>query len=400
MQRLRLIVSRLWGRVGATPDMPFNGRSILFAILAAAFLLRLGMALRLPTIHYADEVFQVSEPANRSINGFGILSWEFQARARPAILPTLVEPIYRLHVSATAHRVLQASLLSALSLIPVWVAFAWAGRLYGLRGAVIASGMMATWFELVYFAPKPLPDVVASYLLIGALFLARPLSSRRSLVLAGCALSLTLAIRLQIAPAVAIAFVLALAAAGRARIGALLSGAALGLCLAGIVEYAWWGSFFQGQLGYLRLEFVDHASSYFAREPITFYVKQYILMLGPAAPIVALLVWIGGRRAPVLLVTMLAVVVPFHFIGHKEYRFVVAAAPISVLLMGLAAADLVARLEASAQRRATLVLFGTWMVAMAAVCYGDYYRPLWTRYGNHVLAFEEVGRDAQASSSS
>src|SRR5262249_39080536 len=152
---------RLWGGVDTSTRRA--GRGALLAILAAGFVLRIGLAWRLPTIHYADEVYQVAEQANRAAHGYGIVSWEFRTASRAALLPLAVEPIYRAHLQPTAGRLLQAALFSALSLLPVWVAYRWAERLQGRRAAILCALMMASWFELVYFGPKPLPDVVCSY---------------------------------------------------------------------------------------------------------------------------------------------------------------------------------------------------------------------------------------------
>src|SRR5215510_13066533 len=121
LRERRLPTARLWGAIDGSPVA--GGRGLLIAILAGAFLLRIGLAWRLPTIHYADEVYQVAEQASRAVHGYGIVSWEFRTASRAAILPLLVEPIYRAHLPPTAERLLQAALFSALSLLPVWVAF-------------------------------------------------------------------------------------------------------------------------------------------------------------------------------------------------------------------------------------------------------------------------------------
>jgi len=96
-----------------------------------------------------------------------------------------------------------------------------------------------------------------------------------------------------------------------------------------------------------------------------------------------------------LLAVALAVIVPFHFVGHKEYRFVVAALPMLVLLMGFGAAETLARFGPITPATLGLTIAG-WIVAMLAVSLGDTYRPYWTRFGNHILAFEDVGRQADA----
>jgi len=370
-------------------------RRALPAILLACFALRLALAWYLPNIHHADEVYQAAEQANRAVNGFGIVPWEFRTASRTAMLPTVLEPLYRLPVSAAAHRFLQAAFFCALSLIPVWVAFEWGMAAFGAPAAWLCAAFMGLWFELVYFAPKATADAVCSYFLLAGLYLSRRGAKPVEAAIGGASLMVALALRIQIAPAVALATALALWRAGGAQRVALAGGIAGGLAIAAIVEWRWWGAPFQGQIGYLAMEFTHHSSRYFAPEPVTFFIKQYVLIYGMALPVLAYLAYRGARRAPLLLLIALAVVVPFHFVGHKEYRFVVAALPLLVLLVGLGASEAAIRLDATRPARVALVIAGC-AVAMVAVSFGDTYRPYWTRFGNHVLAFEEIGRRPDA----
>ncbi len=388
---------RLWGPLQASRDaLPPGHRRALAAVLLACFVLRFGLAWLSPNIHQADEVYQVAEQANRAVHGYGIATWEFRAQARPALLPFLVEPIYLLHASAATRENLAAALFTLLSLIPVWVAFQWSGRLYGTTGAVLAAVMMGTWFELVHFAPKPTADAVGGYFFIAALFLARPAASAGSLFLAGFCLPLALGIRMQIGPAIALTFLLALVVHRRTRAVPLLAGAIAALVAVGGVEWLWWGVPFRGHWGYLNVEFVHHASRYFGHEPLTFYAKNYILIYGAALPLILFLAYRGSRRAPVLLVAALAILIPFHVVGHKEYRFLIPAIPVVVLLMGLGTADLVARAAGAVTTGRVAVGIAAWLVAMAAVTLGDTYRPFWVRDRNHIRAFREIGSQPDA----
>jgi hypothetical protein len=390
-------IASLWGPLERPARSPVHtGRAVLLAVLIACFLVRFGLAWRLPSIQHADEIYQVAEQATHAARGYGIVPWEFRTASRVVLLPTLVEPIYLLDVSARTQRLLQSALFCALSLIPVWVAFQWGLRLFGPGGAVLASIGMGSWFELVYFAPKATADAVCSYFVLGGVYLARPSGRRAEVFVAGFSLALALALRVQIAPAVALAFALALAIDGRERRLALLQGAAVALTIAGLAEWRWWGRPFQGQIGYLLMELTHHSSRYFGRQPFIFYAKQYILMYGAALPVLAFFAWRGARKAPVLLILAVAMILPFQFVGHKEYRFLVAALPMLVLLFGLGASELVGRVAAPHPVRAVAVCIAGWLVAMLAVGFGDTYRPYWTRDGNHVLAFEAIGEQPDA----
>ena len=335
----------------------------------------------------------VAEQANRRVTGIGIVPWEFRTASRPALLATVVEPIYRLDVSAATHRLLQSALFCCLSLIPVWVAFRWSHSLYGLTGGVVAAALMAIWFELVYFAPKATVDAVCAYLLLAGVFLVRP-GGQWGAVLAGAfTLTIAVAMRVQIAPAVLLVLGLACLAGERGRMKVLLLGALAGCAAAGAVEWRWWGTPFQGQIGYLLAEFKYNVSQHFGVEPLVFYLKHYIVIYGLALPLISYLVYKGAAKAPVLLLTALTVIAPFHVVGHKEYRFVIAALPLLVLLIGLAVSQLI---DAAAAPRTLGIVLGGCLVGMLAAGLGDTYRRYWTLHHNHVLAFEEIGRQPDA----
>lgn len=396
---MRTLAALAWGRLEGSPgNLAAGCRPLLLTILAAAFVLRLGVAWQLPNIHQADEIYQVPEQANRSVNGYGIVSWEFQTASRGALLPSLVKPFYFFTTRPVVHQMLIAALFSALSLIPVWVAFRWAGRLYGAAGGALAAVMMATWFEAVYFAPRPTPDAVSGYLLLAALFLARPGAGRRDLFLAGASFMLALAVRMQLAPAIGIALLLAasLRQPGRTRLMPLALGAVAGLALAGGIEWLWWGVPFRGHWNYLEMEFVHGASTFFRREPLIFYVKNYVLMYGGLLPVILFLAGAGARQAPILLLTAIAVIVPFHFIGHKEYRFLVPAVPLLVLLMGLGTIDLLVRVAGAIRLRTGALVAAGWLTAGIAISCGDYYRPYWFQDRNHILAFRDIAAQPDA----
>jgi hypothetical protein len=365
-------------------------------VLAAAFVVRLGVAVLLPNIHQADEIYQVAEQATVSLHGYGIVSWEFQTAARPALLAALVWPIHRIAASPATHQALVAVLFSAISLIPVWVSFHWAGRLHGPRNGALAAVMMATWFELVYFGSKPTADMVCAAPLLLGTFLARPGASWLSLLGAGLSLALAAGLRMQVAPAVAIVLSLAVLVDWRERIRPMAGGFVLGIAVVGAIEWGWWGAPFRGHWGYLAVEYTSRVSSAFGREPVTFFAKNAVLMYGGALPVILLLVAAGARRAPILLIAAAALVLPFHLIPHKEYRFVIAAVPFMVLLMGIGTGGVVERVAGALPPRGYVLIAAMWLLGMVAMSLGDTFRPNWTRDRNAILAFREVGAQPDA----
>src|SRR5438046_1495522 len=104
MVRAAMAQTTWWGFDRPARAVTTRGhRGVLVAILAACVVLRLALYALVPNIHYADEIYQVAEPANRAAHGYGIISWEFQTASRPAILATLVGPIFHVNASAAAH---------------------------------------------------------------------------------------------------------------------------------------------------------------------------------------------------------------------------------------------------------------------------------------------------------
>lgn len=355
----------------------------------------MAVAWWLPSIHQADEVYQVAEQAHRAVHGYGVISWEFQTASRAAVLPTVVIPIYRLGLLPAASQTLVAAVFSLFSLLPVWIAYRWGARAFGTRWGLLAGALTGTWFELVYFAPKPTADIVGGYLLLASIFFLLTEGGAGARRLGGACLALAVGVRLQVAPAAAAILIWSIAS-DRRRIGAVAMGLTIGAAIIGVEEWRWWGAPFLGHWNYLKMEFIHHASRNFAREPVTFYAKNAILIYGGALPVMLALAAAGTRRAPALLVCAAAVLVPFHFIGHKEYRFVTAALPALVVLMSLGAVGLLARLESRTQRRATVLAVAGWLLAMAAMSFSDTYRPNWTLDRNHIFAFRDIGAQDDA----
>lgn len=393
-------VSGLWGLPAHERlDSEERRAAPLVAILTAALALRLVVAWWLPSIHQADEVYQVAEQAYRSVNGYGIVSWEFQTASRPALLATAVKPIFLLPATPRAHGLLVAALFAVLSLLPVWIAFRWTTRLAGARAGLLAAALTATWFELVYFAPKPTADAVGGYLLLTGVFFGRPDAGTRGRFAGGFCLALAALVRLQILPAVLVVALVAGIAAGRRRSPALAAGALTGAVLVGIEEWIAWGAPFRGHWRYLTMELVHHASQAFGSASLLFYLKQAVLIYGGALPVMAGLALVAARRVPLLLIALVALVAPFHFVGHKEYRFMLAAVPVLAVMVSMGVVDVLARLRPGMWRPAgttfALVVLG-WLTAMLAMSLGDTFRPNWTKDRNQIRAFADVGAAPEA----
>src|SRR5437868_7838218 len=145
------------------------------ALLLVALTLRIGLALAYPTLDWPDEVFQTTEPAHRLAFGNGVVTWEWREGTRNWMLPGLLAGIMRTTAwtGAGSSGYLRGItlILGALSLSVVWFAYQWGSREFGARGGMLIAIICAAWYDLVYYGPKALNEVVAAHLLVAGLYL-------------------------------------------------------------------------------------------------------------------------------------------------------------------------------------------------------------------------------------
>lgn len=322
----------------------------LAGLVALAVLLRLVPVVFAPSLNWGDEVFQTIEPAHRLVYGYGLVTWEFQLGLRswlfPAALAGLIEVARVLGDGPEYYLTTIAVALGLLATAPVVCVFGWCRREFGLAGAFVAATAVAVAPELVYFGARALNEVVAAHLLVIALYLgSRGDASvgdqrRRRDIVAGALLGLVCLLRLQLAPAAA---VIALwpqqggRRAWRARFFAMLAGGLAMLAFGAAFDWLTLGYPFASVWRNVYYNLYLGISAGFSVAPWFYYLAGELAVWGEAAPLVLLLVGLGARRFPLLLVTAIVLIAVHSLIPHKEYRFIY---PAVVLLMLLAAMGL------------------------------------------------------------
>ena len=108
----------------------------LFAIAAVAIALRLIPIVVVPSVDWADEIFQVLEPAHRLVYGFGLVTWEFQLGVRSWLMPGLVAgmmELSRIFGDGPDYYLPAVTVgLAAIGTIPVLCCFQLCRRRFGL----------------------------------------------------------------------------------------------------------------------------------------------------------------------------------------------------------------------------------------------------------------------------
>ena len=334
-----------------TPPQPSAAeRWFVGAGVASLALLAIGLRLIpivcVPSMVWADEIFQTSEQAHRLVYGSGLVPWEFQLGMRSWLLPGVIAGLMELSRIAgdgpDYYIPLIASSFAALAAAPVVCCFFWGRRLFGPSGGLIAGAVVAVAPELVYFGARTLCEIVAGHLLVAALYVLEPgsrVTSRRRLFGGGALLGLVFVLRIQLAPALAVVALWTNWRAVRERSPAVFAGAAAVLTSAGILDTLTLGYPLASVWRYFIYNVYYGASSTFGVESWHFYLRGELGVWGGAAAALLLLAVLGARRMPLPFVAAVTILAVHSSISHKEYRFIYPAVLLLMVLAGIGLAQ-------------------------------------------------------------
>ena len=349
------------GAAGSGVAVPWPG---LCALVLVGLALRLAFALASQNLHHPDETFQYLEQAHRAVFGYGLVPWEYRFGTRSWLLPLGISaPLLLsklLHLDDPAVYVpLVKSLFCVLSVTLIVSCYRIGRNLVSEGTGRLAAIFACFWYELVYFAPRPLTDAVATYFLVAALaYVTDPREGRRPILFGLCAAAAG-AIRMQYLPIAGLMFLFVVATWNRREVVKSIA-ALLGMALlVGYLDKVMWGAWFVSYYNSYVFNVTHGVSTIFStRGP-----GRYALELGVTSaglfPIAALLS-LGFIRRLWLPGAWLLMVVGVHsLISHKEYRFIFAAIPILLVVIA-AVTILIAERVTGLARRAR--------VPQAAIC--------------------------------
>jgi GPI mannosyltransferase 3 len=329
-------------------------------LLLAAFALRVGIAERTESVDWPDEIFQTREPAHHLAYGNWVRTWEYRVGARSWVFPAVLSVVMRLSdwvVPGSRGYLLGIEIfLSLLSLSTVIFGALFAYRSGGWPAAVMAGVGCAFWYELVYYAPKALAEVVAGNLLLPALYLGAYAEERgrvnRTRLAVACLLCGTVvSLRVQSAPAVLVAIAWFCWRRWRETLPVALVCVALPFLAFGVVDAFTWSYPFQSFIQNIRLN-ASGVATRFGTEPAYWYIFQLVRHFGLLLPLAVL----GVTRLPFLGWIALAFLIPHSLIAHKEYRFLTPILAIVVILAAIGLAQLCGWINDRLQRPQTKIL--------------------------------------------
>jgi phosphatidylinositol glycan class B len=349
----------------------------LATLLSAALLLRLAAVIVFPSLHHPDENFQLFEQAHRLAFGYGVVPWEFREGIRSPFVPYVLAALFwvgeKIFGGPEGYLLLARFVLAASSLAAVAAVYQMGRRTSSTHG-LIAGVLAATWFELVYFAARPLTEAVATTVLLVALSLATTPQLRlgfRRLVAIGFCLGLALMLRMHLAPGLLVA---AIFVGGRdpGRWWPMLVGGLAPVLIFGATDWLYWGAPFSSYLETLRIDLFEGKASSFGVESPMFYAVELNQVWAGALPAMATLIALRWRASSLWIAVALAIIASHMAIPHKEYRFVLPAFACLAVAAAMGSADLIELLRermgfAKTSRALAAFAASLWVATSAAL---------------------------------
>lgn len=344
---------------------------LLILVLCLGLFARLAYMQFSENIIHPDEIIQYAEQAHAQIFGYGLEPWEYRFGVRSWFLPTAISSILALlnQIGITEPQIyinivrLTASVASC-SLILSCYQITRNCFPNSRLSPLIASLTAAFWIELIVYAPRATPEVLASYALCGAIALTTKYEpSQKDLIISGILIGLTAGLRYQYLPPIAI---LSIFYAKRYHsrqffiftIGILSS--SLAIALSDIIR---WGNPLKPIVNNFKLNAIEGVSSTFGIESWQFYIEQLVsssiyLVIFSIILIYPLSAWLFERMNEnnqllnplkqqnnpltksqvienrlILAAIILSIIASHSAVPHKELRFTFAVIPITICLI-------------------------------------------------------------------
>jgi len=343
-------LSRARNKLGAwlwPPAAPETEQPIwrgIYLVAAAAFAARLAVAMCSLNFPYPDEIFQYLEQGHRLAFGRGLIPWEFRVGMRSWLIPggigILLGGLDAMGLGRPGvYLPVVRGLLCLLATSIVFSSYFLGRRLSGERAGRLAALFCALWYELVYYAHKPLSDVLAVYAVVGALACVRGGPYRTRPLLLGALAAAGIVLRVQMAPVALFLCLVVLLSQEKGTLPRFGIAFATVVLLAGLLDLLTWGAPFTYYVQSYRANVVLGVSGVFGTAPYHWYLQA--LMAASAGLAGVALAWgaLRLRRAWLPMGAVLATLLPHMLIGNKEYRYVFVVVPLLLVLLAQMVGD-------------------------------------------------------------
>lgn len=322
---------------------------------ALAWLLVLALAMRIPialftVYHHADEVWQYLEPAYGLITGDWIRTWDIRLGIRSWLIPLVMAgPVWLGHTLDPAgelHLVLPRLCMAFASLGTVWAGWSLGARI-SRSHAITAAFVAAIWVDFAYFASRTSSDTFSVLAILPGLALLvrfRDHGVRRDALFGGFLLGLGFITRFPLGPALAIPFLWAGGTQFRRAWPPLLLGAIGGVLCDALANLAMGETPLLWIYNNIFANVVADRSHDYGVEAPEWYLQVLVWQWQWIAVLLVPSALLGLKRYPMLGGTALAVIAIHSAIGHKEYRFILLAVLLVLLIAAIGSVDLARRI--------------------------------------------------------
>jgi len=383
--------------------------ALLGIIIFVAFAIRFYFAVSFPNIHYPDELFQYLEQGHRVAFGNGVIPWEYREGTRSWVLPGFIAGLMALsdlfYPSGPDFYIpfIQA-VFCIISLAVVVVGFLWGYRSQGALAGFITAVLCAVWFELIYFAPKTLTEVVTAHILVVAVYLAyptQPTSDRRRLFIAGLLFGLVVVLRMHLAPAVLVAAIYICRLDVVEKWLPIVVGGLIVFILAGMVDAFTWSYPFSSFVANFWVNIGEQKSHNWGVDPWYYYAGKWVQIWGGAFVPIAFLALVATRKNLLLALVAVSVVLTHTAFAHKEFRFVFPAVPFIVILVGLGTAQVFdyIRRDLKSRNLTGLAFAGVvvaWIITSVTLGIGGYFKTNWYSEAEGIKSLKLIGQRTDA----
>ncbi len=325
--------------------------SQIHLVALTGLLIRLIVVFLSDNIHHPDEIFQYLEQAHRLEFGYGIIPWEYRYGIRSWVLPGFLTGIlHALHSMGIDEPKVYIPVIKSLfcfaSLSLIYSAYVITRSIASENAARLASLLTCFWYELVYFANKPTPEVLSAYSLSLAVACICVKPNRITALLFGFLSALSIVLRLQYLPVILALIVIAALRFGRNKF--LIAGATflIPIVAAGYVDHLTWGRFLGSYYNSYVYNSVYKVSKIFGTSPHIDYLKSLMISSGGLFLLVTFgcLMTSGFRKIWLPLLCIASIILPHSLIAHKEHRFIFASISFFMILTAIFISDFIAKL--------------------------------------------------------
>jgi GPI mannosyltransferase 3 len=308
----------------------------LHLIAVIGLVIRLILALNFDNIYHPDEIFQYVEQAHRWEFGYGNIPWEYRYGIRSWVLPGFIAGLlHLLHIFHIEDPNIYVPAIKTIfcifSISIIYSSYIITRNIASEKAARVASVAACFWYELVFFAGKAMPEIISTYLIALAIACLVTKPQIRNSILFGISCGLITILRYQYLPVIIILFVLAAFKWSKRQILLVSMMIVFAVMGAGYVDYLTWGSFFASYYNNYLYNSVYKVSELFGVEPFSYYFTG-------GAFIIAVLSYFltpTNNKPWILFLCILGVILPHSLIPHKEFRFIFAVVPLSLILVSI-----------------------------------------------------------------